>query len=76
MGVPPGLPVHVLIGWTQSPFGLPKCIFNIFYQPRLRQDWDHESLFHKMKMIIQYRYNMKMTNVIKLVHSQTKKKKN
>ena len=28
---------------------------------------------HKMKMIIQYGYNMKMTNVIKLVHTHTKK---
>ena len=28
-----------------------------------------------MNMIIQYRYNMKMTHVIKLVHTHTKKKK-
>ena len=26
-------------------------------------------------MIIQYRYNMKMTHVIKLLHTHTKKKK-
>ena len=73
MGVPPGLPVHVLDEHSHH-LDFPNAFSIFFYLPRLRQDWDHESLFHKIEMIIQYRYNMKMTHVIRLVHTHPREK--